>query len=155
MDSDVLLVQMTGSWLMGRRLPSLDEIRKHTEDQPPIRRIVLDGMAVLQWDSLILTFLNRVTAFCNQRDIIADTERLPEGILRLLALASTVPERKEARKTGDKDGFLSLIGENAVLFWNPAGEMLDFIGEVSDDRGFRRPADRSAFCFFNYSRNLL
>jgi phospholipid/cholesterol/gamma-HCH transport system permease protein len=117
--------------MIGARLPSPDEIRISAEDQPRARLVTLDASAVLRWDSSFLTFLSRVSAICAEHGIAANMENLPEGIRRLLALASAVPERKGARKTGEKEGFLALVGENVIAFRDAAGEMLAFIGEIS------------------------
>jgi len=56
---------------------------------------------------------------------------LPEGVRRLIDLATAVPERKGARKEARKEAFLSMVGEKAVAFYRSLLEILDFIGESS------------------------
>ena len=129
-DGDSLLVLLSGNWRMGSRLPSSEEIRRHLQDGS-VRRIILKEGAELEWDSVLLTFLNRVAATCREQGVAISRENLPDGARRLLALASAVPERKGARRSTAKEGFLYLIGDNVLQFRQAAGEMLDFIGEVS------------------------
>jgi phospholipid/cholesterol/gamma-HCH transport system permease protein len=60
-----------------------------------------------------------------------DKGGLPQGVQRLLELASAVPEKKDARKEAGRQRFLAMVGESTVAFVRSAGEMLEFIGEAS------------------------
>jgi phospholipid/cholesterol/gamma-HCH transport system permease protein len=73
----------------------------------------------------------QVRELCVQKNIQVDSEDLPEGVRRLLRLASAVPERKGARKELKREFFLSLLGGKAIDFFRSASEMIAFIGEAT------------------------
>jgi phospholipid/cholesterol/gamma-HCH transport system permease protein len=126
-----LLVRLSGSWRTGRPLPACEEIQRRMAGDRPVQSILLDGQAITEWDSGLLIFLRRVATSCQAAGIPADTQRLPAGVRRLLALATAVPERKGARREKVKEAFLSMVGGKALEFRQSTKEMLSFIGEVS------------------------
>ena len=56
---------------------------------------------------------------------------MPEGVGRLIALATAVPERKGARKEAAREPFFSRVGASAIASWQSARELLAFIGEAT------------------------
>jgi phospholipid/cholesterol/gamma-HCH transport system permease protein len=83
------------------------------------------------WDSALLTFLVRVTAIADKNTIQLDQSGLPDGVQRLLHLASAVPERKGARRSAGKASFLARVGNQSVAAADAATEALTFIGEAT------------------------
>jgi phospholipid/cholesterol/gamma-HCH transport system permease protein len=73
----------------------------------------------------------KVFEACSKEKIEVDKEGLPEGVRRLIDLATAVPERKGARKEEKKAAFLSMVGGEAVAFYRSLLEILDFLGESS------------------------
>jgi ABC-type transporter Mla maintaining outer membrane lipid asymmetry permease subunit MlaE len=128
---DTLLVKLSGSWEMGNEIPSADEVRKQIEADTGIQRLAFHTKEITDWGSALLIFLRQVVDQCKQRNTHVEKEGLPKGVQRLLELASTVPEKKDARKETGRVSFLTIIGENTIAFFRSAGEMLDFIGEAS------------------------
>jgi phospholipid/cholesterol/gamma-HCH transport system permease protein len=128
---DTLLVRIAGNWKIGQELPSANELLKELESRPGIQRVAFDASNLTGWDSGLLTFLTKAIDHCNQREVYVDKEGLPQGVQRLLALASAVPEKKEAKREVERETFLSRVGSETINFFRSAGEMLGFIGESS------------------------
>jgi phospholipid/cholesterol/gamma-HCH transport system permease protein len=128
---DTLLVHITGNCKIGEELPLAEDVQKQIESGSGIRRITFDTHDLTGWDSGLLTFLDKVIDQCSQNKIETEKEGLPEGVQRLLSLASAVPERKGARRESVRSLFLEQIGQSAMDFWSSVLEMLDFIGEAS------------------------
>jgi phospholipid/cholesterol/gamma-HCH transport system permease protein len=127
---DTLVVRLGGDWRIGRKLPSADEVTQQIEAAPPIRRVIFDARQVKDWDTVLLAFLTKVTEYCSREKIPVETKLLPRGVQRLLALASAVPEKKDAGKEGGRGSFLVRVGESGIHFVQSADEMLAFIGEA-------------------------
>ena len=128
---DVLTLSLSGSWKLDQGVPSADAALKEIESGQPIRSVALDVTGMSGWDSGLLTFLIKIFEACSKAKIEVDKEGLPEGVRRLINLATAVPERKGARKEAKKEAFLSMVGGKAVAFYRSFLEMLDFLGESS------------------------
>jgi len=129
--TDTLIVKLAGSWRIGQELPSADDVQRQIESGTRIGRIAFDTQDLTGWDSGLLTFLIKVVDRCSASKIHAEKDGLPQGVQRLLALASAVPEKKGIRGEKVRETFLSRVGETMIAFVRSAGEMLDFIGEAS------------------------
>jgi phospholipid/cholesterol/gamma-HCH transport system permease protein len=64
------------------------------------------------------------------RNIGVDRKGLPEGVQRLLSLASAVPERTGVRRATAPTPLLERFGEAAITFWRENLAMIEFVGEV-------------------------
>ena len=126
---DTLLIRLLGSWKIGNVLPSASEVQKQLEVKPQITQLTFDTQELTNWDSGLLTFLIKVIDQCSRSSIVIDRGGLPQGVRRLLELASAVPA-KETHKEGVRESFLSRVGASAVAFAQSSGEMLAFIGEA-------------------------
>jgi phospholipid/cholesterol/gamma-HCH transport system permease protein len=130
-DSETLLVHFAGNWKRGNRPPDAREIEKKLEMWPKVKRIVFKSENLTGWDSMLLTFLIRVRALASSNNIILQEDDLPEGVQRLLTLASTVPERKGKKKETTLIPIIERLGDSAVVFWKSLLDMTDFIGETA------------------------
>jgi len=128
---DTIIISLAGNCDIRNNLLSPSEVQKQIESGGAVKRITFDTEDLSGWDSGLLVFLRRVIDYCSRNNIDADKEGLPEGVSRLLDLASAVPERKGARRESARVPFLERVGQSAVDFRQSSGEMLDFIGEAS------------------------
>jgi len=126
--ADTLLVHLGGDWKIGEALPKADAVLEQIQSEPKARLIAFDCQDLTGWDSGLLTFLSKVIDQCSEKKIQVDKVGLPEGVQRLLALASAVPERKGARREATRVPFLARVGDSAVDFGRSTVEMLNFIG---------------------------
>lgn len=128
-DADTLVVVLGGDWVIAYSLPSSDEVRK--ECSTGTRQLAFDAAGLKGWDSGLLTFLMDVTGSCSGSGVSVDKGGLPEGVRKLLTLASAVPERKGARRGAEHIGFLARVGDAATGFWRSTLDMLNFLGEAT------------------------
>ncbi|HET8580603.1 MAG TPA: ABC transporter permease, partial [Nitrospiraceae bacterium] len=127
---DTLLVRLSGSWKMQEGLPSATEVQHQVESGPRVRRIAFDGQGITAWDSGLVTFLVKILSQNRQHQIETDQAGLPEGVRRLLALATAVPEREGAARKTVRISLLARIGTDTIAAVGAAKEMLSFLGEA-------------------------
>jgi phospholipid/cholesterol/gamma-HCH transport system permease protein len=127
---DALLVRLSGSWRLDERLPTPAEVREKLESIPAIRRMAFDTQGVTAWDSGLLTFLGKVIAENDRHRIETDRSGFPEGVRRLLALATAVPGRGDASQGGPPPSLLARFGTGAVAAVRQTQSMLAFLGEA-------------------------
>ena len=125
---DTLGLGLSGDWRLGQPIPSSGEMEKQLESNPQVQKISFDTSEVTDWDSSLLTFLMDIHNFCSKKDIAVDTDGLPQGVDKLIALALAVPERKGARKQTTRDPFLERTGATTLALGQAASELLVFIG---------------------------
>jgi phospholipid/cholesterol/gamma-HCH transport system permease protein len=124
----VLRVVFTGPWTVAERLPDLSGIGSELGGA---KTISPDTTQVDDWDSALLTVLVNLSKLAEQNGLAFDRTVLPEGVERLFALATAVPERKGARRETKKKGFLESVGDSASGFARSTGEMVSFLGEAT------------------------
>jgi len=127
---DTLLVRIAGDCKIINKPLSFSEVQKQLETEPRVQRVIFDTQNLTGWDSGLLTFLIKVIDQCSQSKIAIEKKDLPEGIQRLLSLASAVPERKGARRELARTPFLEQAGQAGIDFWQSTIDMLAFIGEA-------------------------
>lgn len=127
---DTLLVRLEGNWTIGQELPGAGQVQRYVETRAGIKQVTFNTDSLMEWDSVLLTFLVKVTADCSRRKIHVEKNGLPQGVQRLLTLASAVPERKGARREAVRNPFLERVGASAVDFGRSMVEILDFIGDA-------------------------
>jgi phospholipid/cholesterol/gamma-HCH transport system permease protein len=127
--ADTLLVKLSGGWKITEPIPSASDVENSLESAKGIRRITFDTKDLGSWDSGLLTFLIKIFEACSKAKIEVVKDGLPEGVRKLINLATAVPERKGARKETEKEAFLSMVGGEAVAFYRSLLEILDFLGE--------------------------
>jgi len=126
-----LVIYISGDWRMEQQVPAVEAVDEQLTSGSKVSRVLLDTKELKSWDSGLLTFLTKVIACCSEKKILLDKAGLPQGVQRLLGLATAVPERKEARKEAKKEPFLSLLGTRAIEFYRSTIEMVSFIGEAT------------------------
>ena len=128
--ADTLKVILSGQWKLGGLLPGADKVQQRIESAPGVRNLVFDTRELAYWDTGLLIFLKELNTFCSRQKIDLNYDGLPEGAKKLLELASVVPETKDARPAERGASFLVHLGEEAINFFQSAGEMIAFIGDA-------------------------
>jgi phospholipid/cholesterol/gamma-HCH transport system permease protein len=129
--ADTLLLALSGSWKLGEALPSAADIQKRLEEAGGIEAIAFDTRKLAGWDTGLLAFLQRLRRLCEDNRVRIDSGGLPKGARQLLALAATVPEKKDARKPYERQPFLAMVGDETADFFASTGRLLAFIGETT------------------------
>ncbi|MDA8239350.1 MAG: ABC transporter permease [Nitrospiraceae bacterium] len=130
-DNYTFIVHLAGDWKLSGKLPEAGEVQKQLESGTKAAKMAFDAQGLTGWDSGLLTFLLKVIEYCDANNIHIDKEGLPQGVQRLLDLATAVPERKGARREAKRVPFFAGVGESAIAFWQSAKEMIAFIGEAT------------------------
>ncbi len=130
-EEDSLTIGLEGSWRISHGLHSLQEIEQEVASAPGLRRIVFDCEKLTGWDSNLVAFVLKVMDYGSGKNIEVVKEGLPEGVLKLLALATAVPEQKDARKTSARVPLLAGIGGKTVAAISAIAEMVSFLGAIS------------------------
>ncbi|THB78653.1 MAG: ABC transporter permease [Desulfobacteraceae bacterium] len=127
-DSHVSL-QLLGKWRQGSTLPDTGDIISGLTQFPRLEKISFDSSSLKSWDSILLITLTRLIETCEQKGVFVDRSGLPQGVKRLLMLASAVPEKKGTREKRRRPTFLAHVGEETLDFLKSAGEIISFLGE--------------------------
>lgn len=128
-DGDRLIVRIAGDCRIGKALPSAGEVLKQVEADSGIRNVSFESDGLTDWDSGLLTFIIKVIDRCSKSNIHVDKSGLPQGVQRLLDLASAVPEKKEARREAVTSSLLEQAGAAAIELHSSSIGILDFIGD--------------------------
>ena len=129
LERGALLLGLRGDW-------KLKTACRHPRRSAGVSRLLglqhlgVDATHLGAWDSGLLAFLVGVQQLCKTRDIRIESDTLPDGVRRLLKLATAVPERKGARRTAERRDFLTVIGNESLALWRSGGEQLEFLGEA-------------------------
>ncbi len=125
-----LNLHLSGRWKIDAAAPSAHEVLQQAQLLPGLTRITVDAQQVAAWDSTLITYLLRLQTHCSQKGLTFDSQGLPSGVQRLLALATAVPEREGARRSAEKEPFLARLGDAARGLQREIVDILDFIGEA-------------------------
>jgi phospholipid/cholesterol/gamma-HCH transport system permease protein len=126
-----LNVLISGAWHIGSQLPGPATVLSRLEADSRIKSIIIDTNGLAGWDTSFLTFIRTLTRECRTRSITLEITGLPEGVKRLLHLASVVPEQKGASQKKKTRPFLYVVGESAILFARSTVQLLSFIDETA------------------------
>lgn len=127
---DTLLVRLAGEWTLHKKLPSSEEVEKQCEKDTGIQQVLFDPADLARWDSGLLVFLTKVIDFCAQKNIRIEKESLPQGVQKLLALASPDNQREGISRGASQKTFLVKVADATIRFIQSSQEMLAFIGEA-------------------------
>jgi phospholipid/cholesterol/gamma-HCH transport system permease protein len=129
--ADTIRLRLSGSWHLGHGLPAAAEVERELEGRSGVRRLVIDARGLTGWDSGLLTFLRRLVGFSQRAKLETDLSGLPDGVRRLLQLASAVPERAGARRGSKRASFLARVGEGTLSLVEGGRGLVAFLGEVT------------------------
>ena len=128
---DTLHAAISGAWRIGSRLPPPATVLGRLGADPRIKSLIIDVNELAGWDTSFLTFIRAITEECRKKSIALEMQGLPEGVKRLLHLASVVPEQKGVSQKKNRKPFLYMVGQSAALFGTSTVQMLSFIGAAT------------------------
>jgi phospholipid/cholesterol/gamma-HCH transport system permease protein len=124
------IIHLFGVWRLHHGMPNASQLEAELISPPVLQRIVVEGSALAAWDSSIVSFLTGLVQFCHKRQITLDRSGLPDGLNRLIDLASV----NSASHERGADTAEPLVTRTAGIFvaWLAAiSGYLDFIGRVA------------------------
>ncbi len=101
------------------------------ESSPQVRHLTFDTQELQAWDSTLLPFLLKCLALCGERQLDCDLLSLPQGVQRLLRLATAVPERSGARRDSVVEPFFARIGKRVQGHLAASKDLVTFLGQVT------------------------
>jgi len=126
----VLVVQLSGDWIVREHLPSRAEVEQRLEATPAPRRLRFDTSGLGEWDTALLTFLVGIHSRCQERSLEVDASGLPEGVRELLRLAFAVPEKKDTGRGKAADPLLARVGKGTLAARDDLLAGNRFLGEA-------------------------
>jgi phospholipid/cholesterol/gamma-HCH transport system permease protein len=131
----LLRIRLTGAWRIADGLPSVDSVRAGLRQMGGKPRIAFDASALSSWDSALVSFALQLVALAREAGAAIDLGGLPVGLRRLVALATAVPERKDAAREAGRVSTLDGIGRWAINFAGGSVLAIRFLGEVTQAFG--------------------
>jgi phospholipid/cholesterol/gamma-HCH transport system permease protein len=129
--ADTLCVEIGGNWTIAAALPTIERVAQQIDTVPQVQRLTFATEELQAWDSTLLPFLLKCQDLCHQRQLTCELSTLPQGIQRLLRLATAVAERTGARREGIQVSFLTRLGNRVLANRTAAQELLVFLGQVT------------------------
>ena len=96
----------------------------------PIREICIDTGNVQEWDSAIMPIILEAHQLAQERGWSWQEDKLDEGILDLLSLATAVPEKDGSGKKEKHKGAFEQVGDAVIELRQDADNWLKFLGEL-------------------------
>lgn len=127
-EDGVLIVHLKGRWTFQDGLPDMRSVYQAIESRPP-RKLAFEADKLGAWNSGLLTVLVEVEEACKAKDIDVDASGLPNGVQKLLALATAVPERG-GTGSAMRPRFLERFGGRWLERYRSSATAISFIGEA-------------------------
>ncbi len=122
-----LILRLSGAWHLAKTppVPTPRDL-----EFGGIQKMEFDTAKLEAWDTGTVTFLMSVVEIAKTRETAVDLAGLPEGIKRLIRLATTVPEKKTERKV-PSSFWIARLGVHALEKIKDARDILDFTGKAT------------------------
>ena len=128
-DGVTLLIHLSGEWKLGNGVPSESDVRREIESRPATRRLAFDSRGLAGWDTSLVVYVSHLNDLAKGRSLEIDTSGLPDGLRKLLRLATAVPAARRSEDTTTVS-FLEQIGHQILQQTHSVNATLEFIGEV-------------------------
>jgi phospholipid/cholesterol/gamma-HCH transport system permease protein len=125
-----LVVALKGQWCSPDGLRVGETVLRDVSASPKPRLVKVDGAAIEGWDSALVATLTRLQATCRQMSVALEFEAIPAGALRLMKIATAVPERGGTRHDDTRASMLARVGEAAEVRFRSWHDAVRFLGEV-------------------------
>ena len=126
-----LEIVLAGDWVIGAAPAGIAEALEAVAALPGGARIRFQAEAVRRWDSSFLATLLRLDESAREREVAIETDGLPQGARRLLALAGAVPEQPDVQRETEERDFIDRLGEASYDTWHAGRDFIEFVGEVA------------------------
>ena len=127
-DDGGVVLHLIGHWTLRAALPDREAVMAALGEQDGAG-VSFDTERLEAWDTRLIGVVAAVADQCQARERAIDLGKLPEGVRSLFDLTRAVPDR-DLHHTAIPQGFLHVVGREALGFVRSAGELLAFSGEV-------------------------
>jgi phospholipid/cholesterol/gamma-HCH transport system permease protein len=128
---DLFEVVIEGDWLLDTQIPDIALVLAQLADGVQIKKIVFSTELLGRWDSLLMTELITLIAYCEEKGLSVDVKTLPSGIQGLLSLVSAVPERPGVRRQSVDISWVEIIGNSGLRLQSDMNALILFIGNLT------------------------
>lgn len=126
-----LEVQLSGNWRFDERPPSSEQLFAAAATQPEQpNRLSFRADTLGSWDSALIIFLLKCQQQAKTQGIELDLTRLPDGLQRLLKLATAVPRHREPRRRVLGIPILTKVGNLTIELHQTWRDTLAFLGDT-------------------------
>jgi phospholipid/cholesterol/gamma-HCH transport system permease protein len=129
-DSGELRIRVGGAWHLREGVPAEADVMQFVSGGT-VSTASFDGRGITTWDSSLVVFVSGATERLRQRGITVQLGGLPDGVQRLLALASVRPETVAGRESNEERPWLTRIGDKVLARTRGVRSELAFLGEVT------------------------
>ena len=118
---------LSDDWQLGET-PDVDSIHSDISNETKTLKVNTDELG--QWDSSLAVTLLHLARWCQQKNIQFDTSNAPEGLQKLLRLATDVPTYQSSNEK-KVEPFLQRVQKKFNDVWRDISATFIFIGESS------------------------
>ena len=124
----LIQVQFAGEWTLVRKRPDcLKQLEESKIGPSGFSKISFDGSRLASWDSSFLLAVQGLIAWAQSQQLEYSTDRLPEGVLRLLSIAHEgtcfSSNQAESRSTPAFWDYISKLGRSWLAWQRLVGEL--------------------------------
>jgi len=127
---NTLRVLVKGDWHISFGLQNPEHFLAHINANPETSHVEIDASQLGTWDSALISYIVSLNALSKSRHLKIDITQLPEGIVRLVALAEAVPEREGTAKNKVKATFVDELGGKVINVYSQLLAFITFFGET-------------------------
>jgi len=125
-----LIIQLVGNWLFENHPPTSEQLLKTIEAQATqASGWLLLGDELGRWDSSLIIFLLALKQHGKSKVVEIDCTSLPQGLQRLVDLATAVPKHREPRRRVLGIPILTKVGNLTIELHQTWRDSLAFLGE--------------------------
>ena len=126
---DVLVLRLSGDWTVGASLPVAEEVLARSGGTTRLVRFETGELG--GWDSALLAFLVRLQGACREGGADLEVAGLPEGVARLVRLASRVPREEGADDVREPGSLAGRVGAATLSRLEVALDFVTLIGDTA------------------------
>ncbi|MEH6634843.1 MAG: ABC transporter permease [Halioglobus sp.] len=144
---------LSGDWVQGQPTVSFTTVQSKLYISQPVR-LITDGAALGNWDSILMAFLLQCYNHCREHNIVFEPRNMPESVEKLLAVATAVETHEEPAE--EHPSWVASLNPAQLLrdASSHVKESLGFIGEVTialwrlvQGKANTRLIDFKSFCY--------
>ncbi len=122
------VVLLAGNWHIGDAYKiGANLLESIPED---LKALSFDTSALGRYDSSLISLVLRIYNKFQNSDIVFDTSGLPDGVVSMLSLATSVPSAKTDKEVVYSN-FVNLLGSRTIDFISSLKDYISFFGEIT------------------------
>jgi phospholipid/cholesterol/gamma-HCH transport system permease protein len=123
------IVLVFGRWSLPAGMPPVEPVAAALDSAPAGSCLGFDTAGLEGWDSTLVSFVHAVVGAAAARGLKVELAGLPDGVRRLISLASAVPPHVAAHAEED-NAVSARVGAVALHAWGTTWDAIEFLGET-------------------------